>query len=57
MACIEGQQGDGCPGKGLRTQRPVDYLVVIDGKADMAGRRLVPERGYRDFRFNQPIDA
>lgn len=45
---------DVCLGHGMR-EDDVQTIIDLVRKAQ-ARRRLVPSDGYRDFRFNQPLD-
>lgn len=44
-----------CLDLGMRAE-DVDEIVDLVTRAQ-AGRRLMPQAGYRDFRFAQPVDA
>jgi hypothetical protein len=45
---------DGCRALGMREE---DVVVVADlVRKAQEGRRLVPQKTYRDYRFGQPVD-
>jgi hypothetical protein len=45
---------DSCRTLGMREE---DAAMVVDlVRKAQEGRRLVPQKTYRDFRFNQPVD-
>jgi hypothetical protein len=45
---------DYCRTLGMRDEDVTDIATLVKKAQD--GRRLVPQRTYRDFRFNQPVD-